>query len=418
MGKQGRHVRLYLRTLFALFVHGIFRRQPALSRRRTAATASSPHRPANPAVCIPRHGYQFIPVRHSSVRYATAVPPKATAPPTSRPAARQPAYIAFLHRHPFATDAYALGFTTGIREDYRHQVDGFRNVDLPVIMLDNEFRDPDSDRYVRRFRAYEPAIAVLGDAGTPRAAREYMQLARDLRAEFPDTIVIIVPKCREAIDIVDEDFVLGYPLGYSSQHAADYSDPIDWRGRHVHLLGGSPPVQYQALQDLTQPTLTGVPPANIVGMDWNGPAKITYLGEYWSRDGWQPADHLSIRATVRTSLREIRAFWQEKGLWPQTTPRDVYGEVVKEPKDPVWAATGGNIYEPQSDVFAPDDAPENDPADPDTDPLEDTIVVDYENGWTLAYRSASERARIEYHDGLTPVDGQSVRHQRGTRSGM
>lgn len=333
-------------------------------------------------------------------------PPHTITEPATLEAARRPAYNGFLFRHPFATDAYKLGFTTGIREDYRLQIDSYRNVDLPVIMLDNEFRDPDPDRYVERFRECKPDIAVLGDADTPPEAHEYTQLARDLRAEFPSTTFIIVPKCREAIDIIDEDFVLGYPLGYSSLHVDDYSDPADWRGRHVHLLGGSPPVQYEALQNLTQPTLTGAPPANIVGMDWNGPAKITYLGEYWSRDGWQSADHLSIRTTVRKSLREIRSFWQDKGLWPSTTPRDVYGYAVKEPQDPVWAATGANIYEPQPDLFTPDDAPEYDPDDPDTDPLEDAIVVEYENGWMLAYRSESERARIEYREGLTPVDGQ------------
>ena len=36
--------------------------------------------------------------------------------------------------------------------------------------------------------------------------------------------------------------------------------------------------------------------------------------------------------------------------------------------------------------------------------LEDAIVVEYENGQKLAYRSEHERDRIEYREGLTPVD--------------
>lgn len=331
-------------------------------------------------------------------------PPHAAPEPDTLESARRPAYIGFLFRAPFATDAYKLGFTTGIREDYRLQIDSYRNVDLPVVMLDNEFHDPDPDRYVDRFREYEPDVAVIGDADTPQDAREYTQLARNLREEYPSTTYIIVPKCHEAIEIIDDDQVLGYPLGYSSLHADDYSDPVDWRGRHIHLLGGSPLVQYEALQDLTQPTLTGAPPANIVGMDWNGPAKVAYLGEYWSRDGWQSADNLGIRETVRRSLREMRAFWQERDLWPETTPCDVYGEAVQEPQNPVWAASGRNIYE-EPGPFAPDDAPVYDPEDPDYDPLEDAIVIAYENGWTLAYRNESERKRIEYQEGLTPVNG-------------
>lgn len=141
-------------------------------------------------------------------------------------------------------------------------------------------------------------------------------------------------------------------------------------------------------------------------MDWNGPAKIAYKGEYWSRNGWQSADHLSIRSTVEKGLREIRAFWREKDLWPETMPRDVYGVAVQRPDDPVWAATGANIYERPPDLFAPADAPDLDPLNPDADPVEDAIVVKYENGQTLAYRSETERARIEYYEGLTPVDGQ------------
>ena len=39
--------------------------------------------------------------------------------------------------------------------------------------------------------------------------------------------------------------------------------------------------------------------------------------------------------------------------------------------------------------------------------LEDAIVVEYENGQTLAYRSEHERDRIEYCEGLTPVAGHS-----------
>jgi len=37
--------------------------------------------------------------------------------------------------------------------------------------------------------------------------------------------------------------------------------------------------------------------------------------------------------------------------------------------------------------------------------LEDAIVVEYENGQTLAYRSERERDHIEYREGLTPVAG-------------
>ena len=92
-------------------------------------------------------------------------------------AAQQASYVAFLHRHPWTTDAYELGFVTGVREDYRLQDDQFANVDVPILMLDNDFNDPDLTRYVQRFREYQPQIGVLGDA---YSAAEFAADARAL----------------------------------------------------------------------------------------------------------------------------------------------------------------------------------------------------------------------------------------------
>jgi hypothetical protein len=205
-------------------------------------------------------------------------------------AARQAKYVAFLHRHPFATDAYDLGFLPGIREDYSLQTDDLANVETPVLMVDNDFRNPDAERYVARIQklAQPPWVCVLGDAATPEQARKYIRLARTLVDEFPITEFVIVPKCREAIEIIDGQFVLGYAMGYSDMQAQDFSEVSDWRGRRVHLLGASPPKQFEAIQRLTQPTLAGGPPADIVGLDWNGPQRVAYLGESWSRDGGRP----------------------------------------------------------------------------------------------------------------------------------
>jgi hypothetical protein len=294
-------------------------------------------------------------------------------------AARQAKYVAFLHRHPFVTDAYELGFLPGIREDYSLQTDDLANVEVPVLMVDNDFHNPDADRYVARIRelAEPPWVCVLGDAATPDQAHEYTRLARELAGDFPTTEFVIVPKCHEAIAIIDDQFVLGYAMGYSDVQAQDFSDVSDWRGRRIHLLGASPPKQFAAIQRLTQPTLSDEPPADIVGLDWNGPQRVAYLGEYWSRDGWQAADHLSIRATVRRSLREMRQFWEERGVWPTETPVKSVGSAICEPDDPVFAGNGENIRCREA--------------------LENAIIVTYDNEHTLAYRTETERAYVEYH---------------------
>jgi hypothetical protein len=119
--------------------------------------------------------------------------------------------------------------------------------------------------------------------------------------------------------------------------------------------------------------------ADIVGVDWNGVHLAALHGEYFSPHGYGSADHLSIRETVRESLRHIRSYWKSRGVW-RTTETD-RNPLTAEPMDPVWAADGLRAT---------------------GDGLEDAIVVGYENGQTLAYRNQHERDRIEYRAGLTP----------------
>ncbi|WP_188854020.1 DUF6610 family protein [Haloarcula argentinensis] len=294
--------------------------------------------------------------------------------------AQQAEYIGFLHREPFVIDAYRLGFTVGVREDYTYQ-SSLRNVEVPIEILDNDFRNPDLDRYIERFERYEPSVGMLGDAYDQQEARRYNQAGRELKRKFPGTEVIIVPKCHDAIDVIDEDMILGYPMGYSDQTAEEYTDIVDWRGRRVHLLGASPTKQYPVIEELTQPRVTGEEPADIVGVDWNGVHLAALHGEYFSPHGYGSADHLSIRETVRESLRHIRSYWKSRGVWP--TAETERNPLTAEPMDPVWAADGSRAT---------------------VDGLEDAIVVEYENGQTLAYRSQHERDRVEYRAGLIPTE--------------
>ena len=293
--------------------------------------------------------------------------------------AQQVDYVGFLHREPFVIDAYRLGFSVGIREDYTYQ-NTLRNVDVPVEILDNDFRNPDLDRYIRRFEGYNPQVGILGDAYDRTEARRYNRAAQELKGKFNDVEIIVVPKCREAIDAIDDDIILGYPMGYSDQAADEYTNIVDWRGRRVHLLGASPPKQYKAIQALTQPRVTGEPPADIVGVDWNGVHLAALKGEYFTPHGYQNADNLSIRKTVCRSLDWIKRYWKGVGVWPVVESGKC--PLKTDPYDRVWAVDGHHASGRE---------------------LEDAIVVEYENGQTLAYRSDHERKRVEYYEGLTPV---------------
>jgi hypothetical protein len=198
-------------------------------------------------------------------------------------------------------------------------------------MLDNDFRNPDLERYVDRALKYEPDVGIIGDAYDTAEAQSYVDTIRDLHGSLPETEFIIVPKCRAAIEAIPDDIVLGYSRGYAETLAHEFSDPVDWRGRRVHILGGSPPKQLEVIEQLTQPTLTGDPPADIVGLDWNGLHRGAQFGEFWTTEGWDDSgrdvDHVTVRKTVRHSLSRLKEFWQAQGVWPDSTPQTDVAEL-------------------------------------------------------------------------------------------
>jgi len=253
-------------------------------------------------------------------------------------AARQADHVAFLHRVPFAFDALGLGFLTGFREDCTYQQQQFKALELPVGMLDNDFRNPDLDQYIERFFEHEPQVGVIGDAYGIDEVDRYVAAAREIKGSYPESDLVIVPKCRGAIHAVPDDLVVGYSRGYADRLAHEFSEPSDWRGRRVHILGGSPPKQLDVIKQLTRPTLTGDPPADIVGLDWNGLHRGAQFGEFWTANGWddsgRDADHVTVRKTVRHSLARVREFWNTHGIWPETTPQDEGLDVEYEGPSP------------------------------------------------------------------------------------
>jgi hypothetical protein len=309
-------------------------------------------------------------------------------------AARQADQIAFLHRVPFALEAFRLGFLTGFREDCSYQQQQYTNLELPVGMLDNDFRNPDLERYVARFFEYEPRVGVIGDAYDVDEVEDYVAAAREIQGSYPEADLVIVPKCHEVIDSIPDDLVLGYSRGYADRLAHEFSEPTDWRGRHVHILGGSPPKQLNVIEQLTRPTLTGEPPADIVGLDWNGLHRGAQFGEFWTADGWddsgRDADHVTVRKTVRHSLARVKEFWQSRGVWPESTPQDNNVEVEYEgpaPSDLDGAACtecGANVWTTHRGPF----------------------VAEYDTGAVCGYCSYDCYFTHRHRNNLEEIDGE------------
>jgi len=237
---------------------------------------------------------------------------------------------------------------------------------------------------LEKFNEVDPSVAVIGDAYDEVEAQLLDEVVSELSEENPHKEYIVVPKSGETFDVLSDEVTLGYPIGFSNLEPEDYSDLSDWRGRRIHLLGSAPDKQYRAMRELTGPNLSGDEPADIVGVDWNSVHKVAYHGEYWSQDGWQSADHLSIRGTVRESLKEIKQFWQDKGHWPETEPIEIYGEPTEEPDDSIWMDDGGDPIGSLEE-------------------LEKAYVSEYEGRGKMAFRNEAQKKFIEYREDLTKV---------------
>ena len=88
-------------------------------------------------------------------------------------------------------------------------------------------------------------------------------------------------------------------MGDSNIQAREFSELENWLGRKIHLLGASPPKQYAVIEAFTQPTLIGDPPADIVGLDWNGAQKVAYYASTGAAtDGSQPITCPSEKRSV------------------------------------------------------------------------------------------------------------------------
>lgn len=287
-------------------------------------------------------------------------------------------------RYPFVVDAFEEGFLVGNREDSEYQLtQEHTNVRLPQGFMDNDYENPDLVRFLEEYYKREPQVAVVGDAYTERDAQRYQNVIDELVEEFPYRRFIVAPKCEEAFEVLDpETTTLGYANGKSKVQAEDLG-PAKFRGWDVHILGGNPIDAFDAVQLLTQPTIDGSEPAKFVGYDWNGPLRMAYW-EFWTPEGWVDNGSMTPRETAHRSYQEIKAFWQEKGVWPDTEPRELYGPAVQEPDELIFMDRGGDPIPSQED-------------------LESAFVEEYEEYGKLAFKTESQKKHWEYYEGLNPV---------------
>lgn len=152
------------------------------------------------------------------------------------------------------------------------------------MFVDNDYEHYDHDRHRQVVEHWKPKYATVRDIMTPEQCAaagidfyetgQILEWAEDLLEAGAEN-VIIIPKV-DVMDQIPEKHVLGYsvPSSYGGTPL-----PIEaFRGRRVHLLGGSPSLALGYFQKI---------PDEVVSVDNNSLLRVAQWGVVWAKDGSQ-----------------------------------------------------------------------------------------------------------------------------------
>lgn len=152
--------------------------------------------------------------------------------------------------------------------------------------IDIHWEDPNRDKLLSKTREHTPEYVVAGDYDGENY-KTINEFANQLRQHTDN--VIIVPHEPGEISNVPEWAIVGYstPTEYAGTDA-----PIwEYRGRDVHILGGTMPQIQTVVNHLRD---------SIVSVDTNTHHRdATRFGEYWSQSGRQRKKTAGIENDIR-----------------------------------------------------------------------------------------------------------------------
>lgn len=166
----------------------------------------------------------------------------------------------------FAEIAVDAGFRYGVRLPAR-------GIYYPVYFADQDWKNPDRQRYMAELSKHQPALATVLDWERVEQLPDVLAWAEDA-AEFVQQI-LIVPKVIGGIgqlphSIGGKQVILAYSV--PTQYAGTEVPAWEFRGWPVHLLGGSPHWQMEIARYL-----------NVVSVDGNMANKMaTHLCAFWA----------------------------------------------------------------------------------------------------------------------------------------
>jgi hypothetical protein len=114
-----------------------------------------------------------------------------------------------------------------------------------IYFADQDWKDPNRKQYMEMLKTHRPHMATVLDLEEEAQFSEVMSWAEEA-ASFVE-IVIIIPKVSGVIDrIPDKVNKKKVRLGYSvpTRYGKTTIPTEEFRGREVHLLGGSPHAQF------------------------------------------------------------------------------------------------------------------------------------------------------------------------------
>jgi hypothetical protein len=152
----------------------------------------------------------------------------------------------------------------------------FENHEMDIEFIDMDWNNPNPAKLITACERHRPRYAVAGDYDadesnyhrvntTAKAIRQYV--------EHP----IVVPHESEDMDYIPRWATVGYstPTGYNSADI-DYSE---FAGEDVHILGGSPLNQFEAVKEMR---------SEVVSVDGNYIFKlVNKYAAYWSEPKYQ-----------------------------------------------------------------------------------------------------------------------------------
>jgi hypothetical protein len=182
-----------------------------------------------------------------------------------------PALIHCAHGGPaFARAAVAAGWLYGARLP--------ATVYAPVWLADQNWRKPDRARYMAALARHRPACATVIDWETPGQLGEVLSWAEEAASHVTDA-VLVVPKVVGGIPdlpalVGGRRVVLAYSV--PSSYGACPLPLWEFRGRPVHLLGGSPQEQMRLWGYFT------CQGCDVVSADGNVTGMQARRGRFWS----------------------------------------------------------------------------------------------------------------------------------------